>query len=192
MGSEKNPVEEYLQEKTAGPFSGLGSGFRQGFVGQGASVLGKDIGSAVRSGLLGGVGSLAVGALGMGAQRLYDAATKANDFRAMLEANPHLVPKQQEDPKRFNQIFTTLRTFNPGFSKDPLVAGSMVEHMLDNQTGISGLMGEALKSRDSLRNPLFDQVPRAILESGKKQDEKKGPRRAVFTARNFRKKPQEE
>ena len=167
MGSEKNPLDEYFQEKTAVSF---GRGFAAGAFGQDAGRLGMRAGKSVAQGAMGAAGALAVGAAGMGAQMLYDAATKSRDFKAMLESNPDLIEAQQEDPKRFNQMFTTLRTFNPSFSRDPLVAGGMMRQMHEAPNGIAGLMSTALDSRDKLnKNPLSEQVSRAALSRGKRE-----------------------
>ena len=109
-----NPIEAYLQEKRAGfggdfvgglgrPFGG-GAGF--------ASTLGSGLSGAAAMGLAGAT----IAATGKGVQKLYDAATKSRDFKNMLEANPDLAEHHAENPQRFNQMFSTLRTFNPAFT----------------------------------------------------------------------------
>jgi hypothetical protein len=137
-----NPIEEYLQEKRAG----FGSDFVSGLArptggGSGfASTLGSGISGAAALGLAGAT----IGAAGRGVQRLYDAATKSRDFKSMLEANPDLMQMQQEKPKQFNQMFTSVRTFTPEFSRDPIVAGSCMRQMMENPLGAGGIITQGI------------------------------------------------
>ncbi len=156
----KNPVEEYFEEKTAG--------FGRSFM--------NEVGNAVRPGNLGAAagrgvvnagfaaaGAGAVAGAAVGAQKLYDAATKARDFRAMLEADPRLAQMHQEDPRRVNQMFSTLRTFNPGFTRDPIVASHYVLQMAESP-GIAGSVAVGtLDYRDKAKNPLVDKVVGSAL-----------------------------
>ena len=77
-------------------------------------------------------------------QKLYDAATKTRDFKSMLEANPDLMQMQQEKPKQFNQMFTSLRTFTPEFSRDPVVAGTYMRQMMENPIGAGGIITQGI------------------------------------------------
>src|ERR1035437_3460674 len=93
--AEKNPIKEYLTEKRAAGFlGGLAEGARHAVsgmpehlsppasVGQGVGrMLGR---GGATAGLLAG-GAAAVGGLAAGAAKLYDAATKASDFRNMMK-----------------------------------------------------------------------------------------------------------
>lgn len=159
----KNPVEEYLSEKTAG----FGRNFANEVVN---AVRPGNLGQLAGRGLVNagaaaaGAGAVALGT--HGAQVLYDAATKARDFRSMLEQNPDLAQKQQEEPKLVNQMFSTLRTFNPAFTRDPVVAGSYVRQMVENPMHAGGIAVEALQYRDKTKNQLGDQVTRAVFKRG--------------------------
>jgi hypothetical protein len=89
-----------------------------------------------------GAAALVVGA-GMGAKSLYDAVTKAHDFRKMLSFNEDLAAHHAENPKYINAAFSTLRRINPEFSKDPLVAGAFVRQMVATPEAAFGLAGQA-------------------------------------------------
>jgi hypothetical protein len=84
-----------------------------------------------------------------------DAATKGRDFRSMMEANEDLHMHHEQDPKRFNLMFSTLRNVNPEFSKDPLIAGSFMRRMIESPMGIGGIAGEALKHRGDYPETAF-------------------------------------
>jgi hypothetical protein len=137
-----NPIEAYLQEKRAGfggdfvgglgrPFGG-GAGF--------ASTLGSGLSGAAAMGLAGAT----IAATGKGVQKLYDAATKSRDFKNMLEANPDLAQMHQEKPKQFNQMYNSLRSFTPEFSRDPVVAGTYVRQMMENPVGAGGIITQGI------------------------------------------------
>ena len=144
MASEKNPVEEFFAlKKTAGPmWEGAKKGI-QSAIGEGGSSLGESAGR----GAMMAAGAGAVAGAGIAAQKLYDAATKGRDFRAMLEYNPQLVEKHQSNPKLFNQMFSTLRTFNPSFSRDPLVSGQFMEQMFDNPQNVGHIIQSAMSTQ---------------------------------------------
>ena len=112
-----NPVEEYLQEKQAGFGSSMWQGIKD-YAPQAAAVTATS------------VGTMAAGkAILRGMDNVMLAITKKRDFNAMMEHNPELREYQQEDPKRFNAQFSSLRNLNPTFSKDPIVAGTYMRHM---------------------------------------------------------------
>ena len=172
MASEKNPIGEYLKEKKAAGFlQGLGEGAgdiltgathaaAQGGMHGFGQQLGKGLGGAT---LLAG-GTAAIGALGAGASKLYDAVTKSRDFKSMLEYNPDLVEAHQRDPKMFNQMFSTLRTLNPQFSKDPLVAGTYMREMSSDPMHAGGKAVEALQHSDKQRPTFGPSVTQAALK----------------------------
>lgn len=158
----KNPVEEYFSEKTAGfarNFSSeVGNALRPGNLGTAAGRGVVNAGFAAA-----GAGAVAAGALG--AQKLYDAATKARDFRAMLEADPRLAQMHAEDPRRVNQMFSTLRTFNPSFTRDPIVASHYVHQMTEDPVHAGAMATEALNFREKAQNPLAGQVTKAVFHA---------------------------
>lgn len=169
----KNPIEAYLGEKTAAqtslPFGGFGHSFgnamRQGL---NPSRLGESAANAV---LGAGGAALAAGAVAggvRGVQALYDVATEARDFRAMLENDPDLKRKHEEEPKLVNRMFTTLRTFNPAFTRDPVVAGSYVRQMVEDPMHAGTMATEALNFRDKTRNQLGDRVTQAAFQRAHK------------------------
>ena len=153
MASEKNPLATYLSEKTAGFWGDVATG-------AGQKLTGKNLGRTGGGALMGAGAAGAVGLAGLAAQKLYDAATKASDFRQMLAFDAELAAKHQEDPRLVNQMFSTLRTFNPSFTKDPAVASSLVARMVDSPGGVSGMMGEVLPLRDKMRG----QVGPAMMQ----------------------------
>lgn len=116
----KNPVEEFLIEKRA-----FGMGRLKTLGAKAGPALGR-MGEQAGNAALAGVGAAAFAGLAGAAGKLYDAATKARDFSNMLEANPDLHEHLQQDPAGFNRMFTSLRRFSPEFTKEPLVAGSLM------------------------------------------------------------------
>ena len=169
MASETNPLEAYLREKTAnfmgsmrgvgrgamGSMRGVGRGAMEALNGEGGKGLAHTIGGGVAKGALGVAGGLAVAGAGMAAQKAYDAVTKTRDFRAMLDANPDLAAKHQESPRLFNQMFSTLRTMNPSFSREPIVAGAYMRQMVGDEEHAGATAVEALEHRDKMRSPLM-------------------------------------
>jgi len=126
-----NPIEEFLYEyptsKTAG------------FVG---SVFKNLPEQAALGAATAGAAALVAGA-GIGAHALYDAVTKGRDFRKMLSFNEDLAAAHKENPKYINAAFSTLRSMNPSFSRDPMVAGSFVRQMATTPEAAFGLAGQA-------------------------------------------------
>lgn len=156
----KNPVEEFLEVKTAAPAPGA---FRKAL----NAMPGHFGAAAAGAGAAGAVGLVGAG-LGAAVGGIMDAATKGSDFRAMLEHNEDLHEHHERDPKRFNLMFTTLRNVNPQFSKDPLVAGSFMRRMIESPTGIGGIAGEALKQRGDFPESTFG-VAHDFAREGAKQ-----------------------
>ncbi len=150
MVSEKNAAVSYLEEKRAGEFGslmrGIGHGARKAMketIGlQGPQGLaktyrvGRGIGGTAGEVLIGSglvaAGTGAAELAAMSASKLYDAATKARDFNSMLEYDPELGVLHQENPSRVNQMFSTLRMFNPDFTRDPVVSSQYVKRMVED------------------------------------------------------------
>lgn len=130
-----NPLDEYAAtygEKRAA----FGGEFAEGARGV---VEGKALGRfAATTGIIMGAGMLVDAA-----HKAYDAATKSHDFNKMLEINPDLVEKSEQDPKMFNQFYSSLRGMNPHFAKDPVVAGSYMRKMTGDPTLAGGVLTEA-------------------------------------------------
>lgn len=119
----KNPVEEFLIEKRA--FGAGAVGKLRALGGKVAPTLGR-MGEQAGAAALAGVGAAGFAGLVGAAGKLYDAATKTRDFQNMLEANPDLHEHLQQDPAGFNRMFTSLRRFAPEFTKEPVVAGTLM------------------------------------------------------------------
>ena len=122
----KNPVDEFLSEKRA-----FGMPNVKAMAGKAAPVLGR-MGEQAGTAALAGAGAAGFAGLVGAAGKLYDAATKTRDFQNMLEANQDLHEQLQQDPGGFNRMFTSLRKFSPEFTKDPLVAGSLMRQGMNS------------------------------------------------------------
>lgn len=151
-----NPLEDFLedfgstptQEKTAFSFP---------------SAL-KSIPGRVGEGVLSGAGAALAGAMvagvGVSAAKIYGAATKSRDFRRMMDHNPDLREHHERDPKTFNQMFSSLRTMNPSFSRDPIVSGTYMRRMTENPLTAGGILTETVSARDKFPS-LTDQFANA-------------------------------
>lgn len=169
MVSEKNPLFAYLGEKQAGRFGDFSQGLGRSFT---AGNLGERAGNAAMA----TVGAAGVAGATAGAKALYGAVTKARDFRSMLAENPDVAAKHEEDPRVVNRMFSTLRTFNPAFTQDPIVAGTYMRHMLENPQTAGTHAVEALGHRDKTKSPLGDMALRASMAGWQpKKDGKPGP-----------------
>lgn len=152
------PLDTYLEEKRAA-FQGTlpGMGRTAGDMGRAAM---HEFGSKLPGAAAGAASNAAVGiglaAGGVAASKIYDAITKRRDFRAMMEANGDLDEEYRKDPKLFNQMFSTLRTFQPAFTKDPLVAGSYMRQMTGSPMTAGGVAIQALGQGKDLKHPMRD------------------------------------
>lgn len=126
-------------EKTAGAAGRFAQGMAQGAKRVlDPSELGR-IGT--QAAVVGGAGLL-IGA----AQKTYLAITKKRDFDAMLKHNPDLAEHQEANPQMFNQHYSSLRSMNPMFAKDPVVAGSYMRQMSMNPGTAGKVLVESLNS----------------------------------------------
>jgi hypothetical protein len=175
MASEKNPVEDYLTQKKAGIYGDVVNGVREGVrhaVTGGrlrpATSMAGGIGRMGGKGLAATGGTAAVALAALGVHKLYDAATKTRDFNSMLEYAPDVAEMHAENPQHVNQMFSTLRMFNPDFTKDPVVSSSYVRRMMSDPMSAGGIATEALGHRDKMHNPLADKVLNAAFIQKKK------------------------
>lgn len=118
-----NPIDDYLEEreKIAGPAGFMGKmvgGAAEGVSAKGLGLLGAH--TALTAGAMGGVAAV---------QKIYHAITKKKHFNEMMEANPDLQEFQRENSSQFNQHYTSLRSMNPTFASDPIVAGTYMRQM---------------------------------------------------------------
>jgi hypothetical protein len=129
---------------------------------------GKVLGVA-ENGAAAGLGATLVTGIGLAAAKTWDAITKHQDFNSMIgsDLNQDVKAHYQADPTRVNQMFTTLRTMNPQFSKDPLVAGSYLRRMLDAPHAAGGVATEALTHRDAFPSHGMDAFTHGVQEGGK-------------------------
>jgi hypothetical protein len=58
---------------------------------------------------------------------MYD---KRQAYKSMLEENPQLA---NADPRITEKAFNTIYRFNPAYAKDPLVAGTFVKNVIDQE-----------------------------------------------------------
>lgn len=136
-----NPVDKFLMTKNAGFMSNMGGALAEG------------AGTAVAAATVSGVG--------MAAMKAYDAITKQRDFKKMLFSpfNADLHEYHQSRPKEFNAAFSSLRTMNPEFSKDPMVAGLYMRRIMqyDPMTA-AGALTESLQFRDKFPESPMEEV----------------------------------
>ncbi len=145
-----NPLEKYLEKKAG--------------VGQFLSNLKEPAtNAALGAAALGGVtaGSAAVS---FGAKKLYDAITKKRDFRLMLEHNEDLREHLDHDPKFFNQAYSSLRSVNPQFAAEPLIAGNYMRQMMDSPLSAGGKVELALQGAGQRGSPTLDGIMRGVSQ----------------------------
>lgn len=143
-----NPLDELFENKTAG----ITDAFRN-FGGEARKAMHEGLPKAIAT----GVGTAAAGAVAAGAgyaaSKIYDAITKQRDFRAMLASpfNADLHQFHKTQPKLFNEAFSSLRTMNPGFTKDPMVAGTYMRRMMEyGPLQAGGVLLDALGQREKM------------------------------------------
>jgi hypothetical protein len=84
-----------------------------------------------------------------------NAMTYSRDFNRMLAVNPQL--GDAEDPQ-LHMAYKTLRTLNPTYSKDPLIAGTI----------IGGIMADRVDMNNPASAPRFDLSTANELVTGAK------------------------
>lgn len=149
-----NPLEDFLTEY--GPVETKEADLK-GF--------GRQFGGAVTSGLGAATATAALGAGAVGVKALYDAATSGRDFRAMLSHNEDLRDHHTNDPRRVNQLYSSLRSMNPNFAKDPIVAGTYMRRMIDSPLGAGGILAETVGARSQFPSILDRAEDDAISAS---------------------------
>jgi len=121
----------------------LRQGFMQKAMGHAWDIAPMAAGAAV----LGGAFGLArkIGETGVGAAR--DKIEKARAYKTMIEENPHL---QNVDPSVSQKAFNTLYRFNPQYAADPLVAGTFVRNVADQERLDIGTVNSLVQARRNL------------------------------------------
>jgi len=100
-------------------------------------------------------GSAALGgALGLGTEAgrgalhaVKDSLHKSQAYKTMLEENPHL---HEADPNMTEKAFNTLYRFNPAYARDPLVAGTFVKNVLDQERLDIGTVSNLVQAHKNL------------------------------------------
>lgn len=141
MASE-NPLQAYM-EKKGGFGQALGSAAKATFSSQ--NIANHAVGAGAAA-----LGAGAIAAVGGGVHMIYDAVTKARDFKNMLAENEDVAQMHAENPRAVNRMFSSLRTFAPEFTADPMVAGAYVRQMVDSPNGAPGFISGAIDSRRKL------------------------------------------
>jgi len=134
-----NPVEEYFELRKEGGYLGnVWKGLTS--AGTGAQ-LGQDLRhGAMQTAMV--VGStLAIPA----AQKVVGALRKRHDYNQMMDNDPELQGLKEDDPKFFNQSYTSLRRANPSFGRDPLIAGAYMKKMVGNRDAAGLALAEAMQ-----------------------------------------------
>lgn len=139
-----NPLDMYLLEKrgskTAAPIDTLKN-------------FGQEVGKATATGAGAAVAGATVAGVGLAAAKIWDAVTKSRDFRAMM-SSPHngdLHEFLATRPKEFNESFGALRSINPAFTKEPMIAGTYMRRMMQMRPeNAGGVLIEALGHRKAI------------------------------------------
>ena len=156
-----NPIDEYLHSKEAGFLSGVWGGMK-GFAG-----------TPVGQHATGAAATLGVLVAGRAALRGMDnvmlAITKKRDFNQMMEHNPDLKEPYQENTKQFLAQFTSLRSMQPRFSKDPIVAGTYMRQMSASPATAGTAVVSALAAGRGMAPGILD-LPSGMPSPLKAQD----------------------
>ena len=72
---------------------------------------------------------------------------KASRYKKMVEANPDL---GEADPQVTQRAFSTLHKFNPEYASDPMVAGTFVRNVVDQERLDIGAVNSLVQARKSM------------------------------------------
>lgn len=145
----ETPLDAYLSEK------------------HGSSQFARNVGGAVAAGVGTAVGAAAVAATGVAASRIVDAVTKARDFKRMLASpfNADLHDTYRSRPREFSAAYSSLRSMNAGFAKDPMVAGTYMRRMMSyDPTSAGGVLIDAVSHRDRIPSPIEEAFLRGGMQ----------------------------
>lgn len=157
-----NPLEEFLEDYGSEKQAAMPS---FGTLRSGAKDAGNTFGAALAVGAGTALATAAIGGATGAFGAIRDAATKGRDFRQMMDVNADLHDHHQQDPKMFNQLYTSLRKANPAFAKDPVIAGTYMRKMLDSPAHAGGLLAEATGSVPSGYGRFLDDVSKSGREA---------------------------
>ncbi len=158
-----NPLDDYLEMKKQAIQLPL-PGFR-GTVGGAIRRFGRTVineesrdtaAKAFGAGALGAAGAAAFGGLQAAGKKILGAGRKRQDFSEMMEAHPDLQDVQQENPRFFNQAYSSLRRMNPTYAKDPMIAGSYMKKMMASPDTAGLTLAQSFKQPAPVTEPGID------------------------------------
>lgn len=152
------PLDQYFEEKKAGFMNSMM---------EGAKTVAEKTPESIGKGIAGGV-AVGVGAgIMTGAQKIMDAISKRHQFRAMLDHNADLNDQFAENPKFFNQAYSSLRSVNPQFAADPMIAGHYMRQIMEDKTRAGGFLAQALNDSRPQPHPVLDAMSKGTIEGVK-------------------------
>ena len=129
---------------------------------------GINTGKALLGGFQTAAGTAVVAGTAIAASKVYDALTKGRDFRKMMKSsfNEDLHEHYQDNPERFDEMFTGLRQADPSLTKNPIAAGMYMRRAFSHSVNeAGGVLNEARMNADKHHSPFMEMVMRAA-ESG--------------------------
>lgn len=111
--------------------------------------------AAAGASLIGGGYGLAKSMAGAGVGAATDHVHKAKAYKMMVAGSPQL---RDADPEVAQKAFNTLYKFNPDYAKDPLVAGTFVKNVIDQERLDIGTVNSLVKARREMA-PRDDRGP---------------------------------
>lgn len=104
--------------------------------------------------------ALALAGATLAVRKVYGAMTKQRDFKQMMDVAPDLGMYHEENPKLFNQTYTSMRNVNPAYASDPLIASSLMRKMMAGPEQAGMTLAEV--SKDRLKPSEFKAGPFGI------------------------------
>lgn len=166
-----NPVDEFLEyEKTAqiGSFlRGVGKGLTalsRPIIAAGDKIpanqraalaamrRGVDLGQQMQTGAAVAAGGAMLTGVGLAAKKINDAINKRREFKAMMDIDPEMTALRDSDTPFFHAAYTSLRTVNPTFGRDPLTASALMRNMMANKDIAGQVLMHSVKPPEPLRD----------------------------------------
>lgn len=139
-----NPLDEVLAAKETLEKQGQGF-FGQMWQGAKSAIRPESLGGELTRGAVGAfAGGAAIAAI-PAARKIIDSIRKRRDFREMMETHPQLHDMHQDNPRFFNAAYSSMRRMNPLYARDPLVAGSLMDKMMQNPAQSGLLLAETMR-----------------------------------------------
>lgn len=118
-------------------------GFKQQAIGHAMDVAPM----AAGAGALGAALGLTQRAAGAGVGAAKGSIQKSVNYKKMIEENPDL---READPNVTQKAFNTLHKFNPDYASDPMVAGTFVKNVVDQERIDIGTVNSLVQARKNL------------------------------------------